>query len=316
MSNIHIQVSGADAAVVTPGTLTAGMVGAAVTFTFSGSAWQELTKIAVFRAGDVRRDVADWDGDACVIPWECLRSPGEVLLAGVYGADSTGAVVIPTVYADCGVIQPGADPAGDTSAQPTEPFFAALMEQTLAQAKASGLFDGRDGTDGANGKDGTDGRDGVDGKDGTNGVDGQNGADGQDGFSPTVTLTSTLATGMIPATKVTITDKDGDHEFTVKDGKAGAKGGTGIHGDSVALTVSVLDGDTAHPNGGYQLTIRRTTYPASGGQATVSTEQLQLWHGSDGVADVSMGVTGAEVGQALCVAAVDENGVPAAWEVM
>ena len=139
---------------------------------------------------------------------------------------------------------------------------------------------------------------------------------GQDGFSPTVTLTSTLATGMIPATKVTITDKDGDHEFTVKDGKAGAKGGTGIHGDSVALTVSVLDGDTAHPNGGYQLTIRRTTYPASGGQATVSTEHLQLWHGSDGVADVSMGVTGAEVGQALCVAAVDENGVPTAWEVV
>ena len=32
MSNIHIAVSGADAAVPRPATLTAGMVGAAVTF--------------------------------------------------------------------------------------------------------------------------------------------------------------------------------------------------------------------------------------------------------------------------------------------
>lgn len=304
MSNIQIRVSGADAAVIAPATLTAGMVGAAVTFTFSDSLWQDLTKIAVFRAGDIRRDVVDWQDGVCAIPWECLRRSGETLLAGVYGADSTGAVVIPTVYADCGVIQPGADPAGDPAAQPTEPFFTALMEQTLARAKASGLFDGKDG------------RDGVDGQNGSDGQDGQNGSDGQDGVSPTVTLQSTYAAGLIPATKVTITDKDGEHVFTVKDGKAGAKGAAGVHGDSVEMSVYPVEGTTDHPNGGYQMDIYTTAYTASTPQGSMESESITLWHGSDGQADVSLGITGAAVGKTLRVAAVDANGAPTAWEVV
>ena len=46
MSNIHIAVSDADAAVTVPATLTGGMVGASVTFTFTGTAWDGLTKVA------------------------------------------------------------------------------------------------------------------------------------------------------------------------------------------------------------------------------------------------------------------------------
>ena len=67
MSNIQIAVSAADAAVTAPATLTSGMVGATVTFAFSGTAWQSLRKIAVFRAGSVRRDVeeTDWSGSVC-----------------------------------------------------------------------------------------------------------------------------------------------------------------------------------------------------------------------------------------------------------
>lgn len=122
MSNIHIAVSGADAAVTRPATLTAGMVGAAVTFSFSGEAWAALEKTAVFRAGNVRRDVTAWEDGTCAIPWECLRMPGEHLLAGVYGADGDGTVVIPTVYADCGVIQPGADPPATLPPIPTRRF--------------------------------------------------------------------------------------------------------------------------------------------------------------------------------------------------
>ena len=37
MSNIHIRITGAEAVVTVPATLTAGMVGAAVTFTFADS---------------------------------------------------------------------------------------------------------------------------------------------------------------------------------------------------------------------------------------------------------------------------------------
>lgn len=160
MSNIHIAVSGADAAVTRPATLTAGMVGAAVTFSFSGEVWAALEKIAVFRAGNVRRDVTAWENGTCAIPWECLRTPGEHLLAGVYGADGDGTVVIPTVYADCGVIQPGADPTGDPAADPDTPFFTPMLERALAEAKASGLFDGAAGPAGAPGAKGDKGEKG------------------------------------------------------------------------------------------------------------------------------------------------------------
>ena len=166
MSNIHITVSAADAAVTVPATLTCGMVGAAVTFTFSGTAWADLTKVAVFRAGGVQREVAqaDWNGDACPIPWECLQAAGEHLLVGVYGTDSDGTVILPTVYADCGWIQPGASLSGETAADPTAPVYAGLMREVLAQAKASGQFDGPQGLPGAKGDKGDAGSPGADGK--------------------------------------------------------------------------------------------------------------------------------------------------------
>ena len=153
MSNIQIAVSAADAAVTAPATLTSGMVGATVPFAFSGTAWQSLRKIAVFRAGSVRRDVeeTDWSGSVCTIPWECLSEADERLLVGVYGMDEAGTVVIPTVYADCGWIWPGADPAGDPAADPTGPFYAGLLAEALEKAKASGAFDGPAGPQGDKG---------------------------------------------------------------------------------------------------------------------------------------------------------------------
>ena len=153
MSNIQIAVSAADAAVTAPATLTSGMVGATVTFAFSGTAWQSLRKIAVFRAGSVRRDVeeTDWSGSVCTIPWECLSEADERLLVGVYGMDEAGTVVIPTAYADCGWIWPGADPAGDPAADPTGPFYAGLLAEALEKAKASGAFDGPAGPQGDKG---------------------------------------------------------------------------------------------------------------------------------------------------------------------
>ena len=153
MSNIQIAVSAADAAVTAPATLTSGMVGATVTFAFSGTAWQSLRKIAVFRDGSVRRDVeeTDWSGSVCTIPWEYLSEADERLLVGVYGMDEAGTVVIPTAYADCGWIWPGADPAGDPAADPTGPFYAGLLAEALEKAKASGAFDGPAGPQGDKG---------------------------------------------------------------------------------------------------------------------------------------------------------------------
>ena len=69
------------------------------------------------------------------------------------------------------------------------------IDTALAEAKASGEFDGPPGQDGR---------------------DGQDGAPGQDGVSPTVEVTE--ITG---GHRVTITDAEGDHPFDVMDGEGG-----------------------------------------------------------------------------------------------
>ena len=129
---------------------------------FSSDVWAALRKIAVFRAGSVQRSVeqADWTGSVCTIPWECLAYAGERLLVGIYGMDNSGEIVVPTIYADCGWIQPGADPSADPAAEPTAPFYTALLEDALAKAKASGAFDGARGKDGPAGPQGPKGEDG------------------------------------------------------------------------------------------------------------------------------------------------------------
>lgn len=93
-------------------------------------------------------------------------------------------------------------------------------------AHAFTVHDGQNGQDGAPGKDGAPGAKGDPGEPGTPGADGAPGAPGADGFSPTV------ETGYaVGGTKVTITDKDGAKEFTVKNGTNGKQGirGTGIY---------------------------------------------------------------------------------------
>lgn len=76
------------------------------------------------------------------------------------------------------------------------------IDTALAEAKASGEFDGADGRDGA---------------------DGQNGADG---FSPSVSVSS--ITG---GHRVSVTDAEGTESFDVMDGEKGDKGETGAKGD-------------------------------------------------------------------------------------
>lgn len=122
------------------------------------------------------------------------------------------------------------------------------IDTALAEAKASGEFDGRDGQDGADGhspvvtankvgkvttvsvdgeaiatiNDGTDGQDGQDGYTPIKGVDyfdgqdGKDGTDGVDGFSPTATVTKS---GKVAT--ITITDKNGTTSETVSDGSDG-----------------------------------------------------------------------------------------------
>ena len=132
MEAIKIAVTGSTAQVIREYPVTAGAVGIAVEFSFDGS-WDSLQKTAVFRAGGRTLDCLIKDS-AATVPWELTQRAGCMLYCGVYGCSSDGALQIPTIWAELGEILPGADPAGDASADPTLPVWQQLtadVEQAL-----------------------------------------------------------------------------------------------------------------------------------------------------------------------------------------
>ena len=109
--------------------LTAGMSKAeTVRFVFSDD-WDGLSKMAVFTDGVKTVDVlpSGWDGDTVPIPHEILTMAGRTARVGVYGTNASG-VVLPTVWATLGKVQPAAEPSGDPSVDPTLPVWAQLQE--------------------------------------------------------------------------------------------------------------------------------------------------------------------------------------------
>ena len=134
MTNIKAVVTGAKIALELEGTLTAGMVGVPVTFSFDES-WEGLSKTAVFRAGGLTMDVIGAEA-AAIIPWEVLNKPHCTLYVGVHGVDAEGSVVIPTLWEGAGVIQPGADPNMDSSANPGLPVWEQVMQVSAKTAQA------------------------------------------------------------------------------------------------------------------------------------------------------------------------------------
>lgn len=81
--------------------------------------WEGLDRTVIFQAGCREKAVA-LSGGTCEIPSEPLSVPGCYLMAGVCGRQGT-AVVLPTVWANLGMIQEGAV-AGDPAEYPDNPF--------------------------------------------------------------------------------------------------------------------------------------------------------------------------------------------------
>ena len=104
--------------------ITTGLTGKTVTFRL-GEGWENVTaRTAVFEGSGVTKDCLIENGEA-VIPHECLTVPGGVLRCGVYGVE--GDKKTPTVYAELGQIERGADPSGDTSTDPTLAVWAQIL---------------------------------------------------------------------------------------------------------------------------------------------------------------------------------------------
>ena len=111
--------------------VTSGSVNAyGAEFSFSED-WTGLARVAVFQAGCTSREVLLGPEGACVVPWEVLRVPRYHLKAGVCGKQGE-AVVLPTIWADLGVILEGV-PAGGSPPPTPE-----LWEQELDR-KGDGL---------------------------------------------------------------------------------------------------------------------------------------------------------------------------------
>lgn len=108
-------------------TITSGSVNVyTARFEFSDD-WQGLTRKAVFKAGKESRTVLLDESGECAVPWEVLASPGQQLMAGVFGAADETA--LPTTWALLGLILNGVPGDVEGSKPPTPD----LWEQELAK---------------------------------------------------------------------------------------------------------------------------------------------------------------------------------------
>ena len=123
MTSIKLIVSGASARAEVDGLLTSGMVGIPVTIVCDG-AWDGLTKSMVCRAGHIVKTILNV-GNTATVAHECMV-PNQTLLIGIEGRNADGTLVIPTIWARCGLICSGANADADPSTDPTLPVWARI----------------------------------------------------------------------------------------------------------------------------------------------------------------------------------------------
>ena len=306
--------------------LTAGMSRAeTVRFVFSDD-WCGLSKTAVFTDGAKTVDVLPpgWDGDTVPIPHEILTTAGRTARVGVYGTNASG-VVLPTVWATLGKVQPAAEPSGDPSTDPTLPVWAQLQEiigdladlTTKAKNNLVAAINeaAKTGSGGAGSIDlrtadgyiqysndggatwenlialaelkGGKGDTGATGPQGAPGKDGSPGKDGADGApgQDGFSPSASVAQTSTGAT-ITITDKTGTTTAEIKNGKDGAPGEKGDTGAT---------GPQGAPGADYTLTAADKTEIAAEAAAAIA--------GTSVPAPAS-----AAVGQIVKIKAVDAEG--------
>lgn len=146
-----IMIGKALAAVTENETLTSGMINAKIKFEFSEDWTSNISKTAIFTAGDVTKVVLDsyWENNVCSIPQECLAKSDEILMVGIYGADNANVVAIPTVWATVGKIRKGYEGYEDVSTGAL-PIWAQV--QSAAAQSATAAKNAQDAAEAAQGK--------------------------------------------------------------------------------------------------------------------------------------------------------------------
>lgn len=224
--------------------LTRGMVGAMIQLEYDES-WKGLRKTAVFRAGNVVRDVYGI-GRELTIPSEVLAKYGLTLELGVFGEDDDGKLVIPTAWVNLDPIRPGADPSGEEAYEPLPDLWQQLtrmmgdLSKLSTEAKNSLVAAINEAARSGGGAVSPEEVErivldylqenppspGADGKDGKDGADG---ADGADGISCTHSWNGTVLT-VSSASGTSSADLKGDQGPAGPRGEAGPQGEQGPRG--------------------------------------------------------------------------------------
>lgn len=134
MTSIELNIIGAVASAKVCGKLTGGMVGIPVSINYDRT-WDGLSKTLVCKSGDAARSIIDVQEPA-VVAHEVMIA-GRTLFLGVEGRNADGTLVIPTVWAYCGMIFAGANADADPSADPTPPIWAQLQAEIEALKQGS-----------------------------------------------------------------------------------------------------------------------------------------------------------------------------------
>lgn len=168
--------------------LTSGSVGMLAQFILSED-FDGLSNIAVFQGSGQSFDVALVDNE-CVVPHEVLSVPGDYLKIGVYGRNSAGTIVIPTIWAGVQMIVPGTQPSGVDPSEPTPDWTAQVQEiataalemaESVKEMADAGEFNGEPGPQGERGPAGPAGPTGPQGPQGVAGPRGATGPQGPKG---------------------------------------------------------------------------------------------------------------------------------------
>lgn len=200
---IRVHVNGVNAEVHSKERLTSGRVGLKIGLILDRETWEGLTYLISFRGSgtvktaaftplnDAGNDIySDVIMGTTVIPHAVLEQPHYHCLCGIRGINAAGDEVIPTVYADLGIIEQGAtsDGEGDTPREKEliEQLLEAAQEaQEIAQSVRNdadaGVFDGAQGEKGDKGDTGPQGEKGDKGDKGDTGAQGIQGETGPQG---------------------------------------------------------------------------------------------------------------------------------------
>ena len=130
MTRIELTVNGAEVKAKVHGPLTGGMVGIGVSIRYDHT-WDGMVKTLVCKSSvenncaDEVRTVLDVAANATVAHEVMIA--GRTLYLGIEGRSADGCKVIPTIWADCGKIQPGAQAEGDPTVAKTPETWEQLL---------------------------------------------------------------------------------------------------------------------------------------------------------------------------------------------